>query len=217
MPRLSTPVAAAAIALTTIAGCGSAPAAFAPQTLVTLGASDVVGVGADQPAEQGWAPVLASLVPGTPRLVKVAESGWQTHQMRATGLPRVIAADPDVIVVWAGPNDFVGGRSLSSFQSDLSAILSGIKTTGARVYLLSLPQFDRLPLFAANATQIRQTLPAWQAAIEAQARAHGATVIPLGPYTAEVVARPELLSSDGFHPSAQGYRRIAEIVASRLP
>lgn len=215
MPRPLSTLAVAACAMTALASCGSAPAASVPRTLVTLGASDVVGVGAAHPAEEGWAPVLARLLPRT-SLVKVGESGWQTHQMRASGLPQILRADPDVIVVWAGPNDFVGGRSLASFQSDLAAILGSIRQTGARVYVLNLPDFDRLPLFAPNALAIRQTLPAWQAAIAAQARTHGATVIPLGPYTAEVLAHPEYLSSDGFHPSALGYRRIAEIVAPHL-
>lgn len=214
-PSLRT-LAAAATAVTAIASCGSTPVPASPRTLVTLGASDVVGVGAARPAEEGWAPALVRLLPGRNRLVKVGESGWQASHMRISGLSQVLRAQPDVIVVWIGPNDFVGGRSLDSFRSDLSGILSGIRPSGARLYVLNLPDFDRLPLFAPDAATIRRTLPAWQSAIAAHARDHGATVIPLSPYSDEIAAHPEYLSSDGFHPSARGYRRIAEIVASHL-
>lgn len=192
------------------------PAKNAPLKLVALGASDVVGVGALDPETEGWAPVMASLLPGAKRLMRLGISGATAAEIRRQLLPKAIAARPDVAVVWTGVNDCARMVPLNEFQADLEAIVSGLRATGAEVFVLNLPDLDRLPSVRPYAPWIRAALGAWQSAVKHVATRHGAQVIDLSRYSAELDTRPEYLCSDGFHPSHHGYRRVAEVVAEAV-
>ena len=198
------------------AGC-AVGTAFDPQsaqadTLAALGASDVVGIGARHPDREGWVPILATLMsPGT-RVIKVGVSGWQAHQVLDRGLPEVLRARPDTVVLWVGVNDFLAQKPLSRFRAELAAILDELDPTRTRVVVLNLPDLDRLPAFQAEGPRMRRELLEWQQAVKEECGRQGALVIDLAAFSAEVDAHPEYLSADGFHPSAHGYRRLAEII-----
>lgn len=187
-----------------------------PLTLVTMGASDVTGVGADDPKTQGWAPVLAKSLPGTPTHVRLGLPGWTASQIRANALDKAVKAQPDVVVLWTGVNDFNGGVSLEAFKADLDPMLAALAKTEAKVYVLNMPDLHRLPAFEAGATMIQLAMPVWRTAIQGTAERHGATVVELTPYSDEIAAHPEYISRDGFHPSTRGYQRLAEIVQAAL-
>lgn len=203
------------MALTTAGCAGAALVAPAPahaEVLAALGASDVVGVGAAHPDVEGWVPVLASLLPQGTRVIKVGGSGWQAQQVRDLGLPEVLRAHPDTVVLWVGVNDFLAEKSLPRFRREFSAILARLEATKARVVVLNLPDLDRLPAMRPEASRVRQALPQWQRAVEEEGRRHGALVIDLTGFSAEIDSHPDYLSPDGFHLSAHGYRRLAEII-----
>ena len=187
-----------------------------PLKLVALGASDVVGVGARHPETEGWAPVMASLLPGPKRLMRLGISGATASQIRQQLLPKAIAARPDVAVVWTGVNDCARMVPVDKFQADLEAIVAGLTGAGARVFVLNLPDLDRLPSLRQYAQWIKLGLPMWQSAVHQVAIRHGATVVDLARYSAEVESRPDYLCPDGFHPSHIGYRRVAEVTAEAV-
>lgn len=200
------------------AGCalGATISPARAATLVALGASDVVGVGAAHPDVEGWPPVLATMLPPGTRVLKVGVSGWQAQQMRDRGVPMVLKAHPDTVVLWVGVNDFLLRTPLPRFRAELAEILIRLQPTHARLVLLNLPDLDRLPAMHGAAVQVRRVLPEWQRTVKEEGRRHGAQVIDLRGFSAEIAVHPEYLSSDGFHPSAQGYRRLAEIIFATL-
>jgi lysophospholipase L1-like esterase len=51
----------------------------------------------------------------------------------------------------------------------------------------------------------------WNAAIARQAERHGALLVDVHSQWTELAAHPEYVSADGFHPSAAGYQRLAEL------
>jgi lysophospholipase L1-like esterase len=131
-------------------------------------------------------------------------------------LTKAIAAKPDVAVVWTGVNDCARMVPLPQFQSDLEAIVTGLANTGAHVFVVNLPDLDRLPSLRPYAQWIRMALPSWQGAVRQVASRHGATVVELTHYTSEIDRRPDYICGDGFHPSQHGYRRVAELVAEAV-
>lgn len=181
-----------------------------------MGASDVVGFGATEPAKDGWAPVLASLLPGRTVLTKLGAIGRLVKTIKERSLPEAIALKPHMVVLWTGVNDFNAGVSPEDFENDLDGLLAGLATTGAAVYVVNLPAIDRLPAFKGNAEAIRQALPAWQAAVRTQGARHGASVVELTAYSGEIDTHPEYIFADGFHPTSIGYRRLAEIIRTAL-
>ena len=58
----------------------------------------------------------------------------------------------------------------------------------------------------------------WNAGIDDVVRRHEATLVDLRTTWQEVKEHPEYVSSDGFHPSTSGYRRLADMFyASAAP
>ena len=196
------------------------PAPSAALRLAAVGASDVFGLGADDPATQNWAAVAAGLVDarvdGDVALARFGVLNRMADEMVRFDLPRAVAAKPQVAALWTGANDIRTGVTLDDFRQDLDALIDGLAATGAKVYVLNLPDLDRLPFFAEYKESYAQVVPVWQEAIRAEGQAHGATVIDLEAYSAEIDAHPEYLWADGFHPSTAGYARLGAIVAEAI-
>ncbi|MCC7107199.1 MAG: hypothetical protein IT307_18860, partial [Chloroflexi bacterium] len=90
--------------LLTLVGCSgpwSASFGLSPQPLVyvAIGASDGVGVGANDPERDGWVPLLHARLPRGSRLVNLAVSGSTAAQAIEQQLPVAQAVHPDLVTV----------------------------------------------------------------------------------------------------------------------
>jgi lysophospholipase L1-like esterase len=218
---LAAPTPASAVPSQTLAPAVPSPTptpSAGSRKLAAIGASDVVGLGADNPGTEGWAPVLATLLgerTGQPiALSRHGILGRIARELRKTEVPAAIKVRPDYVVIWTGANDMRVGLSLEAFRPELDGLLQDLDDqTDAQVFVINLPALDRLPFFAAYQASYKAAMPAWQAAIRDAANAHGATAIELAGFSAELDAHPEYLWTDGFHASTKGYARLAAIVA----
>ncbi len=120
------------------------------------------------------------------------------------------ARDADMLVVQGGINDIAQGRSVEDTAANLRAMVRRAKELGLCVALIDvLPWNNGWP---DAEPQIRRL----NALIAELARDEG---IPLLPFhdTLEDPDRPGRmradLTSDGDHPSVEGYRRLGEVVA----
>lgn len=222
-PASLAPSAAAASPPPSASPSPSASATPAPDgalRFAAIGASDVFGLGADDPATQNWAAVAAKLldarVDGPVAIARFGVLNRMADDMRRFDVERAVATKPQVAALWTGANDIRTGVTLEDFRADLDAILDALAAADAKVYVLNLPDLHKLPFFAEHKEAYREVVPAWQAAIRAEGQAHGATVIDLAAYSAELDAHPEYLWADGFHPSTVGYARIGAIVAEAI-
>jgi lysophospholipase L1-like esterase len=62
-----------------------------------------------------------------------------------------------------------------------------------------------------NPEPLRAEVDRWNAAIAGAAQRHGAQLVDLHATWQEVSQHPEYLAADGFHPSSEGYARLAEL------
>ena len=177
----------------------------APPTVVFLGDSLTAGLGLGEeeafPALVGQA--LAAR--GLPiRAVNAGVSGDTT----AGGLARLdwlLSQRPALLFVALGANDGLRGQPLESIESTLGEIVRRARGAGARVVLAGMkmppnygPEYTRgfEGLYAKLARELE---------------------VPLLPFLLEgVAAVPELNQNDGIHPTAEGQRRIAELVTREL-
>jgi lysophospholipase L1-like esterase len=116
----------------------------------------------------------------------------------------------DLLVVQGGINDIAQGRSVDDVAANLRAMVRRGKELGLRVVIVDvLPWNNGWP---DNEPKIRRL----NALIAELARAEG---IPLLPFhdTLEDPDRPGRMraewTSDGDHPSVEGYRRLGEVAA----
>ncbi len=189
-----------------------AEAGAQPISYVALGASDAVGVGAADPEREGWVPRLFERLPEGSRLANLGVSGSRLDQALEQQLPVAVAAQPDLVTVWLAVNDLNARVPLEKYASNLDRLLGALSGTGATVLVGNVPDVALLPAYrSADNSQIRREVSRWNAAIAASADRHGAVLVDLYGSWSELAEHPELISADGFHPSAAGYERLADL------
>jgi lysophospholipase L1-like esterase len=198
-------------------GSRRAPAGTGPLTFVALGASDAYGVGTEDPASQSWPSALARQLGPNVHLVNLGIPGETLGQALQAELPVALGVRPDLVTVWLAVNDFTDGVPLPAYQSQLQALLTQLATTHARVYVADIPDLTALPAFAAqDVTTLRARVQQWNTTIAAVCVASGAHLVDLYSYGSQLAAHPEYVSADGFHPSALGAQRLAQLFATAI-
>lgn len=219
--------------LLVLAGCGSSAqasrstgsptATHQPSVIyVALGASDAVGVGADDPNTQGYVPRLIARLPSDNAALNLGISGAKLHDALTEELPQALKAHPTLVTVWLAGNDFRGCTDLASYTADLNTLLDQLRSgTKAQIFVANLPDMSLLPAMQpgsqglgacfANADQakIRAMTQLWNAAIATTVAAHGDVLVDL--FIGELASHPEYISRDGFHPSSAGYAALATL------
>ncbi|MFN8532998.1 MAG: GDSL-type esterase/lipase family protein [Dehalococcoidia bacterium] len=201
-------------------GREAAPAAITrPPVLVAIGASDSVGVGASDPARTGWVPQLHQKLPPDTRLINLGISGAKVADALSQELPVALDVDPDDVVVWIAVNDLLGETPLPDYERDLDLLLGALTgRTRARVYVANVPNLGALPnapgLAASsgiNPARIARAVGEWNDVIARVVARHNATLVDLSAGWQELAENPGYISADGFHPSDDGYARLADL------
>jgi acyl-CoA thioesterase-1 len=246
---ISRPLALPAIflALTLLlAACGGASAQTSRPTptathqpsviYVALGASDAVGVGADDPNTQGYVPRLIARLPTDADALNLGILGETLHGALSQELPTALARRPTLVTVWLAANDFRSCAALNDdlttgatgYATDLNTLLDTLQATArAQVFVANLPDMSLLPamrpgsqLLAAcfqgkSQAQIHALTQQWNVVIAAAVAKHGDALVDL--YSAELASHPEYISPvDGFHPTSAGYARLADLFWAQI-
>jgi lysophospholipase L1-like esterase len=171
-----------------------------------------VGVGADHHDDALAGSLARGIHTRSGRGVRwtiVGESGATSRDLLDRYLDAATAASHDLVFVTVGANDALKVRRREAFARDLTALLNALRAAnpGGQFIVSCLPAFGRFPTMP---QPLRSTLYLHSRSLEDAAR----TVVggmpgmiispPPPPYTSG------FFSTDGFHPSAQGYREWAE-------
>jgi len=191
------------------------PTAQRPFTYVAVGASDAVGVGARNPDTEGWVPRFGARLMPEARVINLGVSGSTLAQALDEQLGAAVDARPDVVTVWLAVNDFNAGVPLERYAADLDRLLGALRQTQARVLVGNVPDLAPLAPFARRA-QLAQQVDEWNQSIGASVARNGAVLVDLHAHWQEATEHPEYLSQDGFHPSSEGYARLADLFAGAL-
>jgi acyl-CoA thioesterase-1 len=187
-----------------------------PITYVALGASDAVGVGSDAPGSQGYVPLITARLPKGSHALNLGISGIRLHEALSEELPLALSTSPQLITIWLVANDFVDGVSYQSYISDLTSLLAQLHTkTQARVIMANLPDLTRLPAFSRDTSdqkaRMLQNIKQWDQGIAHVSMQDGVALVNLLQDGSEITTHPNYISGDGFHPSSQGYVRLAQL------
>jgi acyl-CoA thioesterase-1 len=204
-----------------LAGCASNRVSLdlgpRPVAYVALGASDAVGVGAGDPEREGWVYRFYSHLPAGSSLTNLGISGSRLDQALQQQLPVALAAQPDLATVWLAVNDFNARVPLERYAANLDYLLAALKPTGAKVLVGNLPDLAQLGIYQGiDPAQVRSQVSAWNAVIAVTAQRHGAVLVDLHSSWRELAEHPEYVSADGFHPSSDGYARLAYLFREAL-
>ena len=213
--RLGSLIAAAALAS---AACSqpsqtTVPAAPSPSPdasssavrIVVLGDSLAAGLGLA--ADEAFPAVVERLLRDRGRAVEVVNAGV-SGDTSAGGLARldwVLQRPADVLVVELGGNDALRGQDLEATEANLRSIVRRGRAAGARVLLLGMDVPSNYgPDYGSRFAALYERLAAEEG-------------VPLVPGFVRVLGSdPSLLQPDGLHPTAEGQRRLAEILLPYL-
>jgi len=220
------------VLLLVLASCASSPGASVsparraatptrtpPFTYVALGASDALGVGANNPEVQGYVPILISRLPQGTYALNLGISGDLLHAALTNELPQALATQPNLVTVWLVGNDFRACTPLDQYRADLTVLLTRLHDqTHAKVFVADAPDMSLLPYFQQGAPDggpcvrgkpaqtIRALAQQWNTTIAGVVANNHDVLVDL--FHTDLASHPEYVSPlDGFHPSTAGYAR----------
>ncbi len=124
---------------------------------LALGASDAAGVGAVPPTEGYVFRIEDELEERVDdvRLVNLGVPGADVALIERT-LEGFLATgqEPDLVTLWAGPNDVIRGDDPEDFEKDLADILEQLRDeTDAVIVMANVPDLTELPGFGRTRTR----------------------------------------------------------------
>ena len=188
---------------------------------VALGDSSGVGVGA---ANDGGYPerIFQRLRREGVRagFLNLAQSGATTREVANGQVARAASKRPALVTLGVGTNDLWRMVPLSTFRQNVEHIANLLEAAGATVVVSNLVDLSLAPVGALVESFLHVPRAAFlhrvdelNGVVNALAGRPGFTVVNLFDYSRrELAGHPEFFSQDGFHPSAQGYDRWAELM-----
>jgi lysophospholipase L1-like esterase len=184
-----------------------------PLRLVLLGDSIAYGQGARRPEDTlGRRLARALTADGFDVDLHVAAVPRAASAQLAAQAHTVEALAPDVAVVVVGANDLTRFVPAPDAARDLGAAVAALRAHGTEVVVVPAPDMSSVPFVPPAFRPVVQaacaTLQQHQAVAAAAA---GARIAPIGDVIGTAFSDdPTLFSRDRFHPSSEGYARIAD-------
>jgi len=180
-------------------------------TYVAIGASDAFGIGTPDPDRQSWPTILAELLGPQVHLVNLGIPGEVVSQALVMEVPVALASNPNIVTVWLAVNDLADGVSLAQYSQSLRSLLTSLRRgTHAQIFVGNIPDLTLLPHFSGyDPTGLEGEVNQWNMAIAAICSEVGVHLVDIHAAWADLAEHPEYISSDGFHPSAEGARQLA--------
>lgn len=186
----------------------AAPLGAAPDprpVIVCFGDSLTAGYGL--PAGQSYPDYLQKALDASGRRYRVVNQGisGDTTSGGADRISLALAQKPRIVVLALGANDGLRGLPLQTTRANLDTMLQAFQKGGAKVLLagITLPRnygADYIKRFDAIFPELAKKYR-----------------VPLLPFLLEGVAlNSKLMQGDGMHPTAEGCRRVAELVLRYL-
>ena len=191
-----------------------------PVHLVVLGDSAAAGLGCEL-ADQTPGALLAGGVARDLRrrvdLEVVARTGARSADLEAQ-VGQALRRPVDAAVIVIGANDVTHRVPIASATRDLRRAVQALREAGAEVVVGTAPDLGSVkPLLQplrTIAAQLSRRLAAGQTVATVEG---GGTAVSLGGLLGpEFSESPHLWSADRFHPSPEGYRRIADVLLPAL-
>ena len=215
----------AALLLMLAPGAGAAT----PARLLALGDSYTIGEGV--PETERWPVLLAAQlardgVPCAPPTI-VARTGWTTDELLAAIERATLAPPYDLVTLLIGVNNQYRSYPMEQYRREFDALLErAIGFAGgsaARVVVLSIPDWGVTPFARTagrDAARVATELDGYDAIARELARARGVAYVDVTAVSRARGAEPDMLTSDGLHPSGRMYALWTEaalpVVLQRL-
>ncbi|QCW98880.1 SGNH/GDSL hydrolase family protein [Aggregatimonas sangjinii] len=145
----------------------------------------------------------------------LATTGWRTDNLLNAMEAQALSTDYDIVTLLIGVNNQFQNRPFSQYETEFNTLLEQAielaKGENNSVFVISIPDYAYTP-FSANSDreQISSDIDRYNDYAEETAIASGIRFINITDITRMGLEEPELIASDGLHPSGEAYRRFVE-------
>ncbi|OGD85126.1 hypothetical protein A2696_00125 [Candidatus Curtissbacteria bacterium RIFCSPHIGHO2_01_FULL_41_13] len=189
-------------------------------TFVAMGDSTVEGIGASDKTKS-FASVVYDVLKKENRNAKfhnLGKSGARIKDIIDNQLQEGLDLNPDLVLISVGVNDLRARTKIADFERDLKYLLETITSQAqARMIINSIPDFSNLPSVPFFVRfYVRSAVKKFNNVLKKQVQESDATFVDLHSGASIFTKNyPELISSDGFHPSDIGYAFWAAAIISQ--
>lgn len=183
---------------------------------VALGDSYTIGTGVSE-AER-WPNQLAARVGEIELAGNLGVNGYTSADLVAEELPQLDALRPELVSVLIGVNDVVQGVPDAEYAANVAVILDSLSSRlpAERIICVATPDYTRTPRGAEYGDPDLQSdrIVRVNAILREACELRGVTFVPdIFEISQRAGDDPELVASDGLHPSGEQYRRWVEAIA----
>jgi lysophospholipase L1-like esterase len=193
-----------------------------------LALGDSYTIGQSIPLDMSFPYQLARLLGQVPanNPAIIAATGWTTNNLiNAIDQNGVQNKKYDIVTLLIGVNDQYQGISTSIYSNNFSKLLNTAISLANnkvnRVFVISIPDYSVTPFAAyANRDKIASEIDQFNAINKQITQAAGVTYLNITDISRTAATEPDLIASDGLHPSAKMYglwmQRLEPLVRSAL-
>ncbi len=178
-----------------------------------IGDSYTIGEGAIEP-DEAWPTLLTNNLKNNGVNISLvanpSKTGWTTQNVIDLELPVYDQSNPTFATLLIGVNDWVQGVSVETFHKNLNFIIEHLQSklqNKKNLVLVTIPDFGVTPSGGqyARGRDISQGLTGFNDIIKVEAKKRGLEVVDIFPVSLGMKDHPELVATDGLHPSAKEY------------
>jgi lysophospholipase L1-like esterase len=157
--------------------------------------------------------------------VIIAKTGWTTDELSSAIKESGLSGTFDYVTLLIGVNNQYRGRDVEEYRLQFDELLNtALAYTNGRpdhVFVLSIPDWGVTP-FVINdakhrtAEQIGNEVDAFNAVNKQQALKANVHYIDINPFSKEAKFKPELIATDGLHPSGKMYAEWARLLVNAM-
>lgn len=143
----------------------------------------------------------------------IAQTGWTTTNLKSAIASQNLTNDYDLVTLLIGVNNQYQNRPFSLYEQEFPELVNiaidkakGIK---ANVIVVSIPDYAYTPFGNGNTT-ISTQIDAYNAFAENYCIQNNITFVNITDITRQGLAQPNLVASDGLHPSELAYSKFVE-------
>ena len=146
----------------------------------------------------------------------IAQTGWTTSNLKTAINSKNLSNDYDLVTLLIGVNNQYLKIGFNIYQTEfpelLNKAISLAKANSNKVIVISIPDYAYTPFgqYASNSSIISSELDAYNDFAETYSKEKGVTYVHVTDITRNGLENPNLVASDGLHPSFLAYSKFVE-------
>lgn len=145
----------------------------------------------------------------------IARTGWTTSNLIAAVNNENLSSDYDLVTLLIGVNNQYQGKAFSLYESEfpklVATAVAAANNNKNRVVVLSIPDYAFTPFGqASNPQSISQDIDRYNDFAKNYCDSQSITFLDITDITRDGLNNPDLVASDGLHPSALAYTKFVD-------